>query len=132
MQPLYPFGYGLTYTAFDLNNMTVENSSKMNVIKVSCDIANIGLRAGVDVVQLYVGLSVPDSRRPTKELKAFQKVRLQPKEVQHLTFTLNERALSYYDAGIHDWRRAYGKIRLYVGDSSTDTPLSAIVDDETQ
>jgi beta-glucosidase len=127
VQPLFPFGFGLTYTSFQMSGLRVEPSSSDDAqISVSFDVQNTGAREGVEVCQVYVGLSQPRGKRPLKELKAFERVTLKPGEKRHVAIGLNERQLSYYDIETHAWRRAPGKVTLYVGDSSVNTPLTAV------
>jgi beta-glucosidase len=77
------------------------------------------------VAQLYVGDPSSKEKRPAKELKAFQKVRLDPGEKKIVTFNLDLRALSYWDESAHGWRADAGPFQVFVGDSSQDTPLTA-------
>jgi beta-glucosidase len=126
--PLFPFGFGLTYTNFAFSNLKlITDRTKPHTLDISFDLKNIGLRKGSDVAQVYVGLNSPEPRRPVKELKAFQKVQLAPGETQHVHLVLDERSLSLYDTKIHDWRTASGPVHVYVGDSSESSPLKDVV-----
>ncbi|HZS58904.1 MAG TPA: glycoside hydrolase family 3 C-terminal domain-containing protein [Gemmatimonadaceae bacterium] len=116
-KPLYPFGYGLSYTSFAFKNLAVNDQHT-----VSFDVTNTGTRAGATVAQVYVGDPSAHIKRPTKELKGFEKVRLAPGETKHISVTLNARAFSYWD---HGWHVDPGQFVIYVGDSSEHTPLSA-------
>ena len=99
IEPLFPFGYGLSYTTFAYENLVL-SSSEMEpggTLQVQVDLRNTGARAGKEVAQLYVRDLASRLVRPPKELKGFQKVALAPGEVKTLTFTLTEKELSYYD-----------------------------------
>ena len=126
-QPLFPFGFGLSYTTFSFSNLEVtpKNASSEGNITVSFDVTNTGDRAGADAAQLYVGDPSAKIKRPVKELKGYQKVRLNPGEKQHVSLTLDRRALAYWDVNSNDWRVDPGAFKVYVGDSSADTPLTS-------
>lgn len=125
-QPLFPFGFGLTYTTFSFSNLEVspKTASSDGNITVSFDVTNTGQREGADVAQLYVGDPSAKIKRPVKELKGFKKVRLNPGEKKHVSLTLDRRALAYWDVNSNDWRVDPGQFTVYVGDSSADTPLT--------
>lgn len=124
-KPLFPFGFGLSYTEFAFENLTVSmGPGSEPQVRVSFDVTNTGGRAGADVAQVYVGDPSAQAKRPVKELKGFQKVRLSPGERQTVTLTLDRRALSYWDEANHRWRIDPGKFLVYVGDSSENTPLT--------
>ncbi len=93
--PLYPFGYGLTYTTFRYNNLRVSDATLRNRITVSAEITNTGPRAGREVVQLYVRDLVGSLTRPVRELKDFQAVDLRPGETRKVTFTITEDMLAF-------------------------------------
>lgn len=97
--PLYPFGYGLTYTAFDYRNMRVSQSvlPADGTITVSVDVTNIGDRAGQEVVQLYSRQLIASRSRPMRQLKRFQKVEIAPRETKTVRFELAARELGYHD-----------------------------------
>lgn len=100
--PLYPFGFGLSYTRFVYSNLTV-NSQKANInenIKVSIDITNSGRIAGSEIVQLYLRDQVASVTRPVKELKGFQKIDLNPGETRTIEFMITQEMLSFYDANM--------------------------------
>ena len=127
MEPLFPFGYGLSYTTFSFSNLKVspETASADGPITVSFDVTNTGQRKGADVAQLYVGDPSAKIDRPVKELKGYKKVRLEPGKSEHVTLTLNRRSLAYWDTASNNWRVDPGKFVVYVGDSSEHTPLEA-------
>jgi beta-glucosidase len=124
VQPLFPFGYGLSYTTFKFSKLTTKTLAPDNV-DVSFDITNSGTREGAEVAQVYVGDPSAKVARPARELKAFRKVRLKPGETQHVTLHLNRRAFAYYDVNSHGWRIDPGAFKVYVGDASNSTPLEA-------
>lgn len=124
--PLYPFGYGLSYTTFAFSHLQVQPTVKVGQsVAVTFDVTNTGHLAGAEVAQLYV--SEPDAAvtRPERELKGFAKVRLAPGATQHVTLMLNPRSFSYWDVATHNWKMDTGKFILRVGDSSESTPLTA-------
>lgn len=125
VEPLYPFGFGLSYTTFQFSNLTVSpaDASPDGPITVSFDVTNTGQREGADVAQLYVGDPSAKVERPAKELKGFEKVRLEAGKSQHVTLALNRRSLAYWDTTTNGWKVDPGKFVVYVGDSSENTPL---------
>ena len=126
-KPMFPFGYGLSYTTFAFSNLQVSptTATSNGDISVSFDVANTGERKGADVAQLYVGDPSAKVKRPVKELKGYQKIRLGPGEKQHVSLTLDHRALAYWDTQKNDWQVDPGKFTVFVGDSSEATPLTA-------
>ena len=126
-QPLFAFGYGLSYTSFQFSHLTVTPPKDVATDKaeVSFDVTNTGQREGAEVAQVYVGDPSAAVARPARELKAFSKVRLKPGETQHVTLHLDRRAFAYYDVGRHDWQVDPGLFKVYVGDASDNTPLVA-------
>lgn len=125
VEPLFPFGFGLSYTTFKFSNLTVspETASANGPITVSFDVTNTGEREGADVAQLYVGDPSAKVERPVKELKGYKKVRLEPGKTEHVTLTLDHRSLAYWDTASNGWKVDPGKFVAYVGDSSENTPL---------
>jgi beta-glucosidase len=93
--PLFPFGFGLTYTTFAYANLRVSHETLRGSLEVSADITNTGAREGVEVVQLYVRDLVGSLTRPIRELKSFQRVALQPGETRRVGFTLREEQLAF-------------------------------------
>ena len=126
-QPLFPFGFGLSYTTFSYSNLKVspEAASADGPITVTFDVTNTGSRAGADVAQVYVGDPSAKIKRPVKELKGYEKVRVEPGKKEHVSITLDRRALSYWDIGSNGWKVDLGQFTVFVGDSSADTPLTA-------
>ena len=127
--PLYPFGYGLSYTTFKFSRLQAPASvAPGSTVSVGFDVTNTGNEAGAEVAQLYVSDPSAQVDRPERELKGFAKVRLAPGETRHVTLTLDARAFSYWDAPAHKWIIDPGKFILRVGDSSENTPLTADID----
>jgi beta-glucosidase len=124
-KPMYPFGFGLSYTTFAFSNLAVSPASAKagDEVTVSFDVANTGTRDGAEVAQLYVGDPSATVKRPVMELKGFQKVRLAAGEKQHVTLKLNNRSFAYFDVASHDWKIDPGKFTISVGDSSENLPL---------
>ena len=114
----YPFGYGLSYTTFDISGVTVKRAGEG--FKVSATVKNTGSVVGAEVLQLYVSDVESSVERPVKELKGFEKVFLQPGESRKVQFTLDRRALSFFDADSHAWVAEPGEFRALVGTSSED------------
>ena len=125
VKPLFPFGFGLSYTSFAFSNLSVspESASPEGPITVAFDVKNTGSRAGAEIAQIYVGDPSATVRRPEMELKGFSRVTLTPGEVHHVSVTLNKRSLAYWDVNTHGWKVDPGKFIIYVGDSSAHVPL---------
>lgn len=133
MTPLYPFGFGLGYTSFALSDLVIDDTgfeSDGKVI-VSLTAANTGAREGSTVVQLYVSDDQSTEPRPDKELKAFEKVHLQPGEKRSVTFMLSARDFAWYREAAHHWLVEAGSFTIRVGQSSADLPLSGSVNRRT-
>jgi beta-glucosidase len=114
IEPLFPFGHGLSYTKFEYSGLRVAFPD------VGVTVRNSGARAGAEVVQLYLQPPPSPVDRPVKELKGFARVRLEPGEAKTVSFTLDQAALSYYDAAVHDWVAQTGRFTVLVGASSRD------------
>jgi beta-glucosidase len=119
--PLFPFGYGLSYTTFRYSNLQVEHTDGNRVI-VNARITNTGTREGAEVVQLYLGNS-PEAGEPPKQLKGFEKIRLKPGESRTVTMGLEDSDLAAWDEEIRDWRIWPGTYSVMVGSSSRDIRL---------
>ena len=126
VQPLFPFGYGLSYTTFKVGNLVVgpKELAANGRETVTADVTNTGSRAGAEVVQLYVG-APSGAGEPPKQLKGFQKVTLAPGQTEHVRFTLTPRDLSYWDENAHGWVLAGGQYTAMVGTSSRDIAETA-------
>uniref|UniRef100_UPI002ACD9B14 fibronectin type III-like domain-contianing protein n=1 Tax=Chloroflexus sp. TaxID=1904827 RepID=UPI002ACD9B14 len=127
VEPLFPFGFGLSYTGFAYHNLRLSATAMRpdERITVSVDVTNTGARPGTEVVQLYVGDSEARLARPDKELKGFAKIALQPGETTTITFTIDRQALSYYDPAVPGWVAEPGEFVVFVGRSAADIRLSA-------
>jgi beta-glucosidase len=128
-KPLFPFGFGLSYTTFSFSNLSVapatadaDNSGAG--FAVSFDVTNTGQREGATVAQVYVGDPSAKVKRPAKELKGFEKVRLAPSETKRVTVLLDRRALSYWSDQKNGWQVDPGQFVVFAGDSSESTPLT--------
>jgi beta-glucosidase len=99
--PLFPFGYGLSYTTFQLSNLKIQKAG--SDVKVSLDVGNTGRRAGAEVVQIYVGQENPSVPRPLRELKGFRKVMLDPDQTRRVEITLPRSAFAYWSPDKKDW-----------------------------
>jgi beta-glucosidase len=125
--PLFPFGYGLSYTSFAYANLKVTKGTGTTVT-VEADVTNTGTKTGADVAQLYVGspgsTSVPEA---PQELQGFQKVLLKAGQTSHLAFTLNARSFSFWSTSAHGWKIAGGQYQIRLGGSSRNQPLSGTV-----
>ncbi|RAH50750.1 glycoside hydrolase family 3 protein [Aspergillus brunneoviolaceus CBS 621.78] len=124
-EPLFPFGFGLSYTYFKVFGVCITDTSVSDpesTVVVSCRVRNIGIRRGATVIQYYV--SPPrdrvESQRPLKELKEFRKLSLQPGEVQDMSVTLDKYSVSSYNAQQHCWEVREGQYKVHVGLSSTE------------
>lgn len=125
--PLFPFGYGLSYTTFEYNNLRLNTAELQpgDTLQVSVDVTNTGKRAGKEIVQLYVRDVVSSLVRPIKELKGFAKVALQPGETKTVTLTLDAEALAYYDDKPQQWVAEAGEFEVLIGSSSADIRATA-------
>lgn len=127
--PLYPFGYGLSYTTFTYANLQIVpvGSSSAPAFDVSFDVTNTGPREGAAVAQVYVGDSHAKVARPPKELKGFAKAALKSGETRRMTVRLDARAFTYYDVTGHQWRADAGEFAVLVGSSSAQIELKGTV-----
>ncbi|HOM74636.1 MAG TPA: glycoside hydrolase family 3 C-terminal domain-containing protein [Fervidobacterium sp.] len=125
MEPLFPFGHGLSYTTFEYSNMWVSRK-EMNddeTVEVRVKVKNTGNVKGKEVVQLYVRDCESTVNRPEKELKGFEKVELEPGEEKIVSFILDKRAFAYYNVELKDWYVESGEFEILVGKSSRDIIL---------
>jgi beta-glucosidase len=122
VEPLFPFGHGLSYTTFAYDNVRLNGKSfgPNDEIVVSVDVSNTGDKVGQEIVQLYVKDIESRLRRPVKELKAFSKVGLNPGETKTVELVLNRQALAFYDPQEAEWVTEAGKFEVLVGASSRD------------
>jgi len=127
--PLFPFGFGLSYTSFKFANLSVPaKATSGSPVDVSFDVTNTGSVTGAEVAELYVSDPSAQADRPERELKGFKKVRLDPGQTEHVTVSLDARSFSYWDQAAQKWIIDPGKFVIRVGDSSENTPLSADID----
>jgi len=125
--PLFPFGFGLSYTTFSYSPLRLgsQEISPDDTLQVSVDVTNTGERAGKEVVQLYVRDEQARLQRPEKELKGFAKVHLEPGECKTVTLSIGRSALAYYDDQKRQWVAEAGTFEVLVGASSQDIRVTA-------
>ncbi|BBH20680.1 glycosyl hydrolase [Paenibacillus baekrokdamisoli] len=130
IEPLFPFGFGLSYTNFEYSELRVDKQSLADneAVQVSVTVQNTGNRSGQEIVQLYVRDQKSTVIRPQKELKGFQKIELQPGERTIVTFVLDKRAFAYYNVAIQDWYVETGLFDIQIGKSSREIELTAVVE----
>jgi beta-glucosidase len=128
IEPLFPFGYGLSYTKFGYANLQiVSGSDPANPsATVEFDLTNTGQRAGAAVPQVYVQQVNPSVTRPPKELKGFAKVSLKPGQTQRVSIHLNRNAFAFYDPDKKGWVAEKGDFKILVGSSSRDILLQGV------
>jgi beta-glucosidase len=121
-QPVYPFGHGLSYTAFDYSNLSISASQipASGQVIVHVDVQNSGKRAGDEVVQLYVRDVEASVKRPKKELRGFERISLKPGEKKTVSFSLPAEKLSFYDTNKKAFVVEPGAFEVMVGSSSED------------
>lgn len=126
IEPLFPFGFGLSYTTFAYSNMNIIPGSNPSapIVTVSCDITNTGHRQGQEVVQLYIHQGHPSLARPEKELKGFAKISLRPGETDKISIPLTREAFSFYDPARKAWVAEKDDFTIMLGSSSREIRLS--------
>jgi beta-glucosidase len=129
-QPLYPFGFGLSYTSFQYSNLrtSADSINPTGEIIVSVDVKNTGTRAGDEVAQMYVKHLDSAVERPIKELRGFQRIALQPGEARTVKFPLKATGLTYWDAGTQSFVVEPGHVQIMVGGSSADVRLEKTIE----
>ncbi len=122
IQPLFSFGHGLSYTTFEYGKPVVDKREMKadEQLTVTVPVKNTGSCEGKEVVQLYIRDKKSSVERPVKELKGFCKVSLKPGEEKEVSFTIDRSALSYFDAGSHQWMAEPGAFEAIVAASATD------------
>jgi beta-glucosidase len=126
-KPLFPFGFGLSYTTFAYSGLTVRTGQQDHTAVVRFTLTNTGSCAGAEVTQVYLQFPViEEGNEPQRQLKAFRKVTLAPGESRVIELPLDKRAFSYWSTASHDWKAAAGTFSVLVGGSSADTPLRAL------
>lgn len=120
VKPLFAFGHGLSYTSFEIGKATADKQVVKGdeTISFTVSVRNTGKKAGAETVQLYVTDQASTLPRPVKELKAFQKVFLQPGESREVTLTLDKRSLSFFDDRLQQWVAEDGEFEARIGNSS--------------
>jgi beta-glucosidase len=131
-QPLYPFGWGLSYSSFKYDNLRLSRTSigPRGSVQVSVDVINTGSRAGDEVVQLYIREETSSVTRPIKELRGFRRITLSPGEKQSVQFSLGFEELSFLNRDMHRVVEP-GTFKIMVGGNSTDlidTPLTVLAE----
>ena len=127
IEPLFAFGHGLSYTRFEYSQLQAPPAANGD-FDVTVEVRNAGTRAGSEVVQLYVAdEATTDVRRPAKELRAFEKVALEPGQTRTVRFRLTARDLAYYDVHVHDFVATPGAYRLHVGGGLADLRVEAML-----
>ena len=126
IKPLFPFGYGLSYTTFAYKNLSIDpgRAAGDQPVTVSFDVTNTGNRVGAEVAEIYVSEPQPAVARPAKELKGFARVQLNPGETRRVSVALDRRAFSYYDVGKHSWIADAGKFEIEVAPSAAQIALT--------
>lgn len=125
-KPLYSFGFGLSYTKFEISEPKLNSSKfKKGILSVSVDVKNIGDIAGDEIVQLYISDKYSSITRPVKELKAFKRVSLKSGESKEITFELDKSAFAFYDSEMKYIVEA-GEFNILLGNSSRDEDLKSI------
>lgn len=126
LTPLFPFGYGLSYTKFHYETITTDKTQMKDdeEVTISFTLKNTGRYDGKEIVQLYISDHTRRVLHPQKSLQAFQKVSLKSGESTTVTFTLQNRHFAYYDPHVHDWRIDPGTFTISIGSSSRDIHLT--------
>lgn len=122
IDPLYPFGHGLSYTTFAYDKLHLSQETipaATPALTVEFEVANTGPRAGTEVAQVYLGVpALPGVDQPPRKLAGFTRVKVEPGKTTHASVTLDARAFSYWDVATHGWKIAPGEYHVFVGGSS--------------
>ncbi len=125
IEPLFPFGFGLSYTTFGYSNLKLTGQAgSKDSVSVQCDVTNTGSRSGAEIVQVYVGQAHPKLPRPPKELKGFARIYLKPGETGSVSIPLDFGSFAYYDSNQSKWVADEDDFNIEVGSSSRDIRLS--------
>ena len=132
LEPLFPFGFGISYTTFDYKNLSLSTRdislkrTRSPSVTVEFDVTNTGKRAGEEIAELYLGLpSTTEVPQPPKQLKGFAKIAVKPGKTHHVRLQLDARALSYWNTANNDWEILPGVYHVMAGGSSRNLPLEA-------
>ena len=120
IKPMFPFGYGLSYTTFEYGQPEASSKTMGETLKIKVPVTNTGKVAGAEVVQLYIHDVEASVDRPVKELKGFDKVYLEPGQTKTVEFVIDREALSFFDADKHEWVAEPGEFKALVAASSED------------
>ena len=129
IEPLFPFGHGLSYTTFAYKDLKVGPPSDDMHVTVDFDLTNTGNRDGAEVAQVYVAMpALPNVPQPPRQLKGFRRVQLAAGQTAHVTIALDARSFSYWDAVTHGWKIAPGNYTISAASSSRDIRLTQAID----
>lgn len=134
METLFPFGHGLSYTSFAYGKLILAKKEirESERLSVSVDVTNVGNTAGKEVVQLYVSTKGGKVIRPVRELRAFDKIKLEPGETKTVHFELDGCAFSYWNKKIHDWHVETGDYEIQIGKNAAEVIISETVHVESE
>ena len=129
IEPLYPFGYGLSFTSFEYSDLSVskEQFTENDTVKVSFSIKNVGKANGAEIAQLYIGDVRSSLPRPVKELKGFKRVNVEPGQTTTVTLQLTKKDFAYWNPETKGWYAEKGEFILHVGSSSRDIKLQKVI-----
>ncbi len=129
VDPLFPFGHGLSYTCFEYTGIATDKKTMLDneTVMVNVKVKNTGKMAGKEIIQLYVRDMESSVIRPWKELKGFEKVELEPGEEKTVTFALGKRAFAYYNTCLKDWYVESGDFEILAGGSSKEIALREMI-----
>jgi beta-glucosidase len=130
IEPLFPFGFGLSYTGFEYTNANINKelaSASDASLEIQLDVTNIGERSGADTIQVYSRDIQSSVVRPPQELVGFKKVFLKPNERKTISITVHARDLAFYDVESHDWKVDPGEFELKIGRSSRDIKMKTSI-----
>jgi beta-glucosidase len=129
IKPLFPFGFGLSYTEFQYSDLHIVRPAAANSATVTLRVTNAGKRTGAEVVQLYLGFPhISEDDEAARQLKGFTKVALRPGESKLVSIALDSRSFSYWSVVAHDWKVPSGAFHVMVGSSSQDIRLQGLIE----